>query len=163
MGISQGAIYRHFRSKTDILSLLMEHIRDDMRTDVERGLEDSVGRPSIMGTLDRIMRAHLSSVAQRKGISFLVIAEVVSWGDAKLNAQTAGVIDQYTSRIREMLAEGVACGEVRKDVDLDAASIMLFGIMQVLVTTWTLKGRRFNLLERYLSLWNGFRCYVEAR
>src|SRR4030042_2288710 len=36
VGISEGAIYRHFKSKKEILSLLADHIEDDLVGEVTR-------------------------------------------------------------------------------------------------------------------------------
>jgi AcrR family transcriptional regulator len=78
VGISEGAIYRHFRSKKDILSLLADRIEDDLVGDITRATTDC---HSALEALDNILRSHLSAIEQRQGVSFQVIAEIISLGD----------------------------------------------------------------------------------
>src|SRR5512135_3028816 len=81
IGVSQGAIYRHFKSKREILSFLVDYIEENLVGDVEK----SEGAASILQFLENILRNHISAVEQRKGVSFLVVAEIVSLGDKRLN------------------------------------------------------------------------------
>ena len=160
VGLSEGAIYRHFKSKRDVLSLLIDSIEDDLIGDIERG-RGSGRRPLEM--LKNALRGHLSAIAQRKGISFQVIAEIVSLGDKKLNKKVSGVIVKYIWRIKELLAEGISAGELRQDVDLDAAATLFFGMVQGVVSIWTLSNYDFDLEQKALPLWNVFVVAVEGR
>lgn len=154
VGVSEGAIYRHFKSKKDVLSLLIDDIEATLLPESEL---DPGGGPYTLDTLEGIIRGHMSRVVERRGVSFQVIAEIVSLGDKGLNRQVYRVIDKYTSRIRDIFAEGVKAGVIRENIDLDAAANLFFGMTQGLVNTWTLSQYGFDLQERYTSLWTVFR------
>jgi len=154
VGVSEGAIYRHFKSKKDILFLLAEHIEDTLLGDITKA---SAKGDTPLETLDNILRNHLSATEQRRGISFQIIAEIVSYGDKKLNRKIYDVIDKYVSHLKDILSQGVKAGEVRDDIDLDSAAILLFGMIQGLVNIWALSNYSFNLEERYVPLWHVFR------
>src|SRR4030042_2084607 len=65
VGISEGAIYRHFTSKSDILSGLADRIAEDLLADITRS--SGTGGTSleiINGTLSN----HLSKIQTGKGI-----------------------------------------------------------------------------------------------
>lgn len=160
VGFSESAIYRHFNSKRDILSLLADHIEDILLGDVTKATAE--GRTPL-GILDTVLRSHLSAIEQRAGISFLVIAEIISLGDKKLNAKITGTINKYLSCLKDLLAEGVKAGEVRGDIDLEAAAMVLFGIIQGLVNIWALSNYSFDPQEKYAPLWNTFREAVIKR
>ena len=154
IGVSEGAIYRHFKSKRDILSLLVEDIENTLLAGVELNPTD---RPFTPETLERIITNHMSRVVKRRGISFQVIAEIISLGDKRLNKKAYGVIDKYIGRIKDILSEGAKAGVIRQDIDLDAAATLFFGMTQGLVNTWTLSDYSFNLKEKYTSLWSVLR------
>ncbi|MBI4287383.1 MAG: TetR/AcrR family transcriptional regulator [Chloroflexi bacterium] len=162
VGFTEGAIYRHFKSKRDILSFLADHIEDDLMGDIEEGNISASGR-SPLQVLDNILSRHLSAIAQRKGMSFQVIAEIISLGDKKLNKKISDTISRYTSRIKDVLAGGVKAGEIREDIDLDSAAVMFFGMVQGLVGIWTLSNHSFSLEERRGPLWSIFREAVVRR
>jgi hypothetical protein len=52
---------------------------------------------------------------------------------------------------------------MRDDVDLEAASTLLFSMIQGLVNIWALSNYNFDLEERYASLWRFFREAVTER
>lgn len=160
IGVSEGAIYRHFKSKRDILFLMISDIEDNLIGDIEKGYNAA---PTRLQTLAHITRNHISRIAQRKGVSFQVIAEIISLGDKKLNKKVADVIDKYCSRIKDILSEGVKTGEIRQDVNLEATAILFFSMIQGLVNMWALSDYTFNLEDKYASLWNVFREAVSSR
>jgi AcrR family transcriptional regulator len=154
VGFSEGAIYRHFKSKRDILSLLADHIEDSLLGDITG--EGSAGHTPLE-TLDLTLRSHLSTIAQRHGVSFQVIAEIISLGDKKLNKKISNTISQYIDRLKQLISEAVKAGELRDDVDLEGAAMLLFGTIQGLVNVWALSGYSFNLEQRYSVVWGVFR------
>ncbi len=154
VGVSEGAIYRHFRSKRDVLSVLVDDIESTLIPEIK--LSPSA-TPYTLETLEKIIRDHMCRIVRRRGVSFQIIAEIVSLGDNKLNEKVYGVINKYTGCIKAILSEGVKAGVVKEDIDLDAAATLFFGMTQGLVNTWTLSQYKFNLWERYASLWNVFR------
>jgi AcrR family transcriptional regulator len=154
VGISETAVYRHFKSKKDILSLLADHIEDSLLGDITRATAEGCASP--LEILDSVLRSHLSAIEQRRGISFQVIAEIISLGDKKLNKKITDTLNKYISRLKDLLAEGVKAGEVREDIDPEAAATVLFGIIQGLVNIWALSNYSFDPQEKYVPLWHIF-------
>lgn len=160
VGFSEGAIYRHFKSKKDILSLLIGNIEENLLGDI--ALSD-VSEHTPLHVLENILRSHLSSIRRREGISFLVMAEIISLGDRELNRRVSKTIEKYMARLKDLLNRGVDAGEVREDIDLDGAAFMLFGMIQGLVNIWALSNRSFDPEQKYASLWPIFREAVVRR
>ena len=154
VGISETAVYRHFKSKRDVLSLLIDDIENTL---LSRSELTTINRPYTAETLEKAIKNHMSHVVQRRGVSFQIIAEIISLGDKRLNKKVYEVINKYTGRIREILAEGLKSGVVRSDIDLEAAATLFFGMTQGLVNTWALSQYSFNLEEKYTSTWKVFR------
>jgi AcrR family transcriptional regulator len=153
VGISEAAIYRHFKSKRDILSLMIDNIENTLITDIEmKPAHKSFTRE----TLEGVFRHHISQIIQRKGVSFQVIAEIISLGDKKLNRKVFAVIDNYTARIEDVLQKGVKAGILRQDIDLEAAAGLYFGMIQGLVNTWALSQYRYDLEKKYAPAWHIF-------
>jgi AcrR family transcriptional regulator len=154
VGLSEGAVYRHFRSKRDILSLLADSIEEDLLGDIKTS---STSSDSYLEILDNIVKGHISTIKQRQGISFQVIAEIISLGDKKLNKRISEIIDKYISSVKSLLSRGVKSGELRKNLDLDGASLLFFGMVQGLVNIWALSNYEFNLEKNYELSWNTFK------
>jgi AcrR family transcriptional regulator len=150
IGVTEGAIYRHFRSKSDVLLFLIDDIEDTLIGDIEKNTKKGLGT---LETLENIMIDHISSIQQRKGVSFQVIAEIISLGDKKLNSKIYGVIEKYIEQIKGILEGGMKDGFVRRDADLDSAALLFFSMTQGLVNLWSLSHYKFDLLEKYKTLW----------
>jgi len=150
VGISGSAIYRHFKSKTEILSFLADSVSAGLIHDIEKARNAGFNS---MNIIDEILRTHLSKIKQKRGLSFLVLAEIISFGNKSLNKRVSNNVRIYVDRLRVVLSDGVRAGVVRQDVDLDAAALLLFGMIQGLVNIWALNAYKFDLVKRYSALW----------
>lgn len=155
VGISEAAIYRHFKSKKSILSFLLTHIEEVLLKDISP--ETVANQPITLDIIENIIKNHFSMISMRKGISFQVIAEIISLGDQSLNKQAYKAINKYIARLKELLDEGVRDGAVRPDIDLEASATLLFTLIQGLVNIWSLSAGRYKLIEKYTSLWHIYR------
>src|SRR3990167_5816360 len=78
IGTSKTAIYRHFKSKRDILSLLIDSIEKTLMEAMDKAIvsEDPVQN------LKNVLLAHLTYARERRGTSFIVIMGAMQFSDA---------------------------------------------------------------------------------
>jgi AcrR family transcriptional regulator len=150
IGVSEAAIYKHFKSKKDVLSFLIDDIDLVLTEDIEKNYPGSLTSINI---LEKIMLDHVSAVAQRRGVAFQVIAEIISLGDKSLNKKVFSVIDDYIARIKGILTEGVNAGVIRPDIDVEASARLFFGMIQGLVTLWALNQYKSDLESEFKPIW----------
>lgn len=150
IGLSEGAVYRHFRNKHDIISVMVEHAEKSLSDDIERSF---TSRRTPLQVLEHALRNHVSGIEERRGGSFQVIAEVISLGDKELNRQASETMERYTGRIRDLLSGGIKAEEVREEIDPEAAALLVASMIQGLVNSWSLSNYEFDLKERYEVLW----------
>jgi AcrR family transcriptional regulator len=153
IGVTEGAIYRHFKSKKDILSFLIDDIEEILIGDIKKNYSGEVGS---VGSLAKIMTEHITSIEQRRGVTFQVIAEIISFGDEQLNTKVYNVINNYIAHIKVILSEGIKSGIISPNIDVDAVAKLYFGMTQGLVNIWALSKYRFNLEKEYKPLWEVF-------
>jgi AcrR family transcriptional regulator len=148
LNITDGALYRHFRSKKEIISLRIEDIEETLSNTVESAVKKD-GDPIIK--LENIFLSHISYAEQRKGVSFIAINEALSLKDKGLQRKMFRVIHRYIKRIRDILKEGVERGRFRKNININSSSIVFFGMVQSLVTLWALSGFKYSLARLRLD------------
>lgn len=154
VGVSEGAIYRHFKSKDEILLILVQ--------DCERSLLEAIldsTRPN-EGTLDHLkhlLHRHFSTLERRKGVSFVVIAEALRFGDAQVKHATKQMVERYVDTVASILKHGVEKGEINDDVDTAAAALMFFGMIQASVTLWSFDNLAHPLAHHSAALWSMFK------
>jgi AcrR family transcriptional regulator len=149
IGISEGALYRHFKSKREILLFLIQHIEEYLLSDFPKKSSSKY----VLGTLENTLKNHLSSMEQRKGISFLVIAEILSMGDKRLNRRALEVLKKYIDDIRKLLLEGIKNREIRPNINPEMTAYVFLGAIQGLITIWALSDYNFILEEKSKPLW----------
>lgn len=161
VSISEAAIYRHFKSKRSIISFLLVHVEEVLLREISSTALPN--EPVTLEIIEKIIGSHFSQISKRKGISFQVIAEIISLGDKKLNKQASLTIDKYISRLQELLSQGVRDGDIRSDIDLEASATLLFALIQGLVNIWSLSDGKFPLQAQYASLWQIYRQALARR
>jgi TetR/AcrR family transcriptional regulator len=150
VGFSEAAIYRHFKSKKDVLLFLTDCVRDRLLAEYVAGALD--GEDSL-GTLQAGLANHAAAIARRGGISFQIIAEIISLGDRELNARAFNALEQYVARLESLLDGAVKQGSLRPDLDTRAAAAAISAMMQGLVNTWVLSNYKFDLKAEFAGIW----------
>jgi len=155
LGITDGALYRHFKGKKQIISLLIDDIEETLLSAIDEAAAKT-NRP--LDKLENIFWSHLSYVEKRKGVSFIVINNTLSMNDKSLQNKVYGVINKYLDRIKIILKEGIKRKDFRSNLDLEAASMTFFGTIQCRVTLWALSDYKYALgKERLEESFNFFR------
>ena len=145
LNITDGALYRHFRSKDEILSLLIEDIEETLLSTISAAVNKSDDPTT---TLENIFLSHLHYAEKRKGVTFVVMA---SLKDKKLQKKMFGVINKYLKVVKRVLKQGIEQRKIRADINLESASVAFFGMVQGLVTLWGLSGYRYSLKKDRIS------------
>ena len=153
-GITEGALYRHFKGKDDILLGLIDYIEETLFATLEEATRES-GSP--VERLERLLRAHLSYSERQRGVTFVVISEVLLNGDRRLKQRMQTVIDRYLAMVRGVLEEGVVEGQVKQSIDLSAAALVFFGLVQATITLWRFTSTELSPGERFEVLWRIYR------
>lgn len=157
VGISEGDIYRHFHSKKDILFLLM----DDVESTLFNAIWESVSlEKTTLENLEEILKAHISDSEQKRGLSFIIIAETMRLNDEALRQRMFQIVTNYLNNIGNILDEGTRIGYIRKDIDLNTAALMFFALVQSVVTLWSLSGYSLDLSHRIMPLWKEYRAGI---
>ncbi len=160
VGISEAAIYRHFNEKRDVLLVLADDIGETLLDDIRYTREKG---SSVLDRLDKILNKHISAIEQRRGVSFQIIAEIISMGDKELNARVAAIVDRYIAQLTSIFEEAINNGELQSDLNANAVASMVFGLTQGLVDLWALNNYKFNLKKRYNAVWSSFRQLIATK
>ena len=130
VGVSEGAIYRHFSGKKRIIAGVIE----DIDYKLARRMDLIDGDPDAgLARLEQALRTH-AAPSTTTGVSFLVISEVLMNGDEELRKLMQAAINRHLETIEAHLKIGALKGEVRADVDVKAAAVHFYGLIQAVNT-----------------------------
>ncbi len=154
VGLTEGAIYRHFASKHQILSLLVDDIERTLLDTVESAQTEGA---SAVDSLEHILEAHLSDVEGHRAVSFVVIAEAMGFDGTTLAPKVSLMFTRYLELIQAVLDRGIREGSIRPDINANAAATTFFGLIQSTATLWALNGYAGQLAEFRSEMWDIYR------
>lgn len=137
MGVTQGALFRHFPSKDAILQAVMSWVADHLLGRIDKAAHAAA---SPLASLEAMFMAHIGFVADHPGVPRMIFGELQRPGDTLPKRMVETMIATYGKRLRRWLEAGQASGEIRADLDLDAAAALFIGSVQGLVLQSLMSG-----------------------
>ena len=142
MGTTKGAIYRHFKSKRDILSLLIDNIEETLM----KALDKAMAEKDPIQNLKNILLAQLVLAKNRRKTSFVVIMGAMQFSDPFIRKKILKLIQKYLKRIEGLLLSATGLGILNKDIDAKTSAIVFMGLIQSTITVWSYKN--FNFVKQ---------------
>lgn len=130
MGVTQGALFKHFPTKEAILEALMDWVAGRLMSLVDRATQ---GAPTSAAALQSIFMAHAGFVADHPGVPRMMVGELQRSGSTTPKRMVAALLRRYAQRLHRVLEVGRATGEFDPDLDIDAAATLFIGTIQGLV------------------------------
>lgn len=137
MGLSQGALFRHFPNKDAILQSVMEWVAERLLSRIEKAAH---AKSSPLAALESMFMAHVDFIIEHPGIPRMLFGELqrVKETAAKRMAQT--LIHRYKERLNLLFEQGKSCGDLDENIDSEAAATLFIGTIQGLVMQSLLVG-----------------------
>ncbi|HUW27584.1 MAG TPA: TetR/AcrR family transcriptional regulator [Sulfuriferula sp.] len=130
MGVTQGAVFRHFHSKDAIWLAVMQWVREHLMAAVGRAAEQ--GRDPL-DALERMFFAHIAFIAKHPAIPRVLVSEHLHGRSSALRNLIGEIMGSYEQKIADLLAAAKIQGLARPDLDEHAAATLYIGMIQGLV------------------------------
>jgi len=137
MGLTQGAIFRHFPTKDAILEAVMEWVAEELLSRQEKVLQEGL---SPLAALEATFMAHIEFVAEHPGVPRILFGELQRGESSAAKRMAQTLIHRYAERVRHLLEEGKQSGEVDASLESEAGAILFIGTVQGLVMQSLLAG-----------------------
>jgi TetR/AcrR family fatty acid metabolism transcriptional regulator len=142
-GIASGTIYLYFKTKDDILVSLF---RDKMAEWVGFARQEIAGEADPIAKIRRLVALHFSVLEANPDLAEVVQVELRQ-GHKFFRGASAHEISAYFELIGGVLEEGIASGQIQRDLPVKLATKMLFGAMDQVATSWVLGKRAYRLSD----------------
>ncbi len=130
MGLTQGALFRHFPTKDSILEAVVDWVVERLMSRVQ---EAAVAASSPMAALELVFLAHIDFVVAHPGVPRIIFGQLQHAEQTAAKRAVQAMLRRYGQRIAELLAQGQQSGEVDKQLEVDAAATLFIGTIQGLV------------------------------
>lgn len=152
-GTSETVVYRHFKSKQDIIEQTVSFLLLEIMQKFEAVKMQHL--PALV-RLDELLNIHLSFNEKTKGISRLAFADQFHFGDTTLKQIAKNHLEKYETFIMETLQDGIEEGVFRTDLDLKTAAQSYIATIYLVMNKWSLADFSWSLpseKERILQYW----------
>ena len=130
MGLTQGALFRHFPTKDAILEATISWVSERLLARVDKAAE---GAASPAAALEAMFTAHIDFVSKHPGVPRMLFGELQRPGKTLVKKMVQTVIVRYGERLQSLLEAGKVQGELDAGLDVDAAAVLFIGTIQGLV------------------------------
>jgi TetR/AcrR family transcriptional regulator len=129
MGVTQGALFKHFPTKDAILEAVMAL---GGRPPAERASTRRKAAADLGAALEAMFLAHTGFVAEHPGVPRMMFGELQRAGSTAPKRVAATLLRHYAERLRVILERGRE-RRVRPRLDVEAAATLFVGTIQGLV------------------------------
>lgn len=137
IGVTQGAVFRHFPDKSAIWLAVFEWVRASLDAAFDAAIRD-VASP--LARLERAFLAHVAFVAAHPGVPRVLFHELQYAGDSPVRGAVRSMIADYRRRLARLFDEAKSARELPKDIDTTLATVLFIGAVQGLVIHAALTG-----------------------
>jgi TetR/AcrR family transcriptional regulator len=152
IGVTQGAVFKHFPTKDAIWVAAVRWVRDAL---MQRLMEAAANAASPLDALSAMFRAHVDFVIAHPGVPRLIFHELQQPTDSATKKEVRALLQAYRKLLLDTLERAVRQGEVIADLDCEAAATAFVGLIQGLVMQAMLAGRPASMrtqAERVFTL-----------
>jgi AcrR family transcriptional regulator len=151
MGVTQGALFRHFPDKEAIWLAVFAWVRESLGA----VLAAAVAKPaSPLAKIEAAFVAHVAFVAANPGVPRVLFHELQYPGDSPVRAEVRTMVTAYRQRLGRLFAEAKAAGELAADLDTSLAPLLFIGAVQGLVIHSALGGDEAGMSRRARRLFS---------
>jgi len=159
IGLSEPALYRHFKSKNEILLSLLEYFKTEMKNRIQ-----SIPSPPNETEGDRlraIFNSQLQTFTNKPAIVSVIFAESIFHFAESLSNKVSEIIELMQSVVLSNIEKGQKKGEYSKSIGSSTLTTIIIGGMRMTVLKWKLSGHKSNLIKDGKTVLNGILKMIE--
>lgn len=125
IGMSEGSIFRHFKTKKDIIISIFNDIQDNFIGELKK-IAGSDEEPSIR--LTKYLSATIKYHTDNKGINMLLFSEASYKNDPELKKRLQQIFHDQKQFVMKIILDGIKSGIWDENVAVEDVALMYMGI-----------------------------------
>lgn len=135
IGVTHGALFRHFPDKSAIWHSVFEWLGARLGRVADTAIA-SGGSP--LDVLERLFHAQVTFVADHPGVPRILFHELQRPAGSPLQTLASNIVGGYRERLKTLIRAAKDIGELPNGLDEEAAAVLFVGTVQGLVVQSTL-------------------------
>ena len=159
VGLVPSGIYRHFKSKDEILAALLDRIEQRLLANVQAARDEN---DDAVECLKGVLMRHIRFIREGKVFSIprMIFSEDVHVGNPERRGRVLKIFNRYIGQVCEIVRLGQSQGGIRLELDARTVAMMLFGIIMPAGVLWHLTEGGFDATQHAQRAWQLFRSAI---
>lgn len=144
VGITQGAVFRHFSSKEAIWLAVLAWVSDNLMQQLHTAAQPRNGDSEVLNpltALQRVFLAHVDFVVAHPGVPRIVFQELQHARETALKLAVRALMQKHRALVTGLLQSANAQNLLAPGTDLSSAAVLFLGSVQGLVMQSLLSGQ----------------------
>jgi AcrR family transcriptional regulator len=159
MGVSQGALFRHFSSKDAILQAVMEWVSERLLARIDKATTIAA---SPLEAIEAAFMAHIHFIAEHPGVPRMLFVELQRTEQTMAKRMARTLLQVYGARLGRLFMDGKRGGQLLASLDEKAAATLFIGMVQGLAMQSHIEGNVKRIRESAPGVFALYRRSVEA-
>lgn len=149
IGLTQGALFRHFPDKEAIWLAVFARVREALAEAYENAVDQAA---SPVARIEQAFLGHVAFLAANPGVPRIMFHELQYPGVSPVRAEVREMIAAYRRRLSRLFTQAKAAGELPASLDAALAPVLFIGAVQGLVIQSSLTGDEAGMAGRARKL-----------
>lgn len=142
VGITEGAIFRHFKSKRDIILGILQDVKHNLISELR---QIALSAEKTDKRLFSFLCRHVKYLIENKGITILLFSEAAHMNDKELKKTLHDILSEQKYLINKIIKDGMLEGLWDKKLDTEDVATIYMGIPITLNIELILNPDKFNM------------------
>lgn len=160
VGIVPSAIYRHFKSKDEVIDGVLDFIRDRLLGNVDAVCAET---QEPLERLRLLLLRHIKFIRENRAIPRIIFSEDVYGGHPDRKAKVYKIIRDYLNQVGKLIGQGQKEGRMRSDINTETAALMFLGIIQPAAILWHVSNGAFDITKHTEKAWQIFSKVIQEK
>jgi TetR/AcrR family fatty acid metabolism transcriptional regulator len=157
--LSEAALYRHFKSKNEILLGLLTYFILDMSDRISNIIALNEKQPSELIT--NIFSSQLKTFIEKPAVVSVIFSEGIFQFNKELSLKVMDIMALMRQNIAALVKKGQNEGLYKNLLDAHTITTIIMGSMRMVVLEWKLSGNKTPLVNDGKRVLNGILKMVE--
>ncbi len=160
VGLVPSAIYRHFKSKGQVLDAVLDLVHEGLASNV-REVQKSGG--NTLELLRQLLMLHIRLIQVYQALPRILFSDEIYGGHPERKAKLHQVITSYLDEVAGIVRQGQQNDQIRRDISSKIVAVMFLGLIQPLVILFHLSDGGFDVNKHIEGAWPIFVDAIKVR
>lgn len=154
VGLVPSGIYRHFKSKEEMLMAVLDLIESRMLANVQAACEETADP---LDRLRSLLTRHIRFIREGRTVPRIVFSDDFHHGHPHRRLKVQRILDAYLGKIQELVRQGQQEGRIRRELEPSAVAMMFLGMILPAAILWHVSEGGFDVTRHADRAWQIFR------